>query len=198
MPAARNRARAAGRSTPRGLDGTTWTRTPRSCRAVRRPADARRVVITVVAASGPRICAVGGNRSVESSTPLGRRSSDEADGQERVVRHAHADEYGIARGPQRVRDAALGLAADPFGIARGRGDASVKRLSELEHDVGPVLSGPYLTEQSARVDGWQGAGFPGRHRRPGRIQVVHPALFGAEIAEVAGVRRGRQRLNRHH
>jgi hypothetical protein len=113
-------------------------------------------VITVVAASGPRICAVGGQpkRRVEHD-PQGRRSSDEADGQERVVRHhgAHADEYGIARGPQRLRDAALGLAADPFGIARGRGDASVERLSELEHDVGPVLSGPYLTEQSARVDG---------------------------------------------
>ena len=55
MPAARSRAGAAGRSTPRGLDGTTL--------------------------------------------------HDEADGQERVVRHhgAHADEYGIADGPQRVR-----------------------------------------------------------------------------------------------
>jgi hypothetical protein len=85
--------------------------------------------------------------------PAGRRSSEEADGQERVVRHhgAHADEYGIARGPQRVRDAAIGLAADPFGIARGRGDASVERLSKLEHDGGPVLSGPASTIQVAQL-----------------------------------------------
>ena len=44
---------------------------PAACGAVRRPADARRVVITVVAASGPRICAVGGSRRVESARPAG-------------------------------------------------------------------------------------------------------------------------------
>ena len=134
--------------------------------------------------------------------PHRRGARDHPHGQFRIVADdgADADHHGVARGAQGVRHDPFGLAADPLGVAGGRGDAAVERLGVLEHHERSIGMSPDVTEQGHDVHRRVGRrGRPRRgvgHRLPRRPNVVHPLRFGVEVPEVAVMGSGRQRHDR--
>ncbi len=155
VPEARSVARAARRSTLPASSGTTSTRTPCWRSAVRRAASERAVVMTVVAASGPRILAfLGTRRLVSSTTRRGDGPGDHTNGELGIVSNhsPDADEDAVTRRSERMRHASLGLAADPAGVAGCGGDTSVEALGVLEDDERPIVKRSDVPEQRRGVD----------------------------------------------
>ena len=136
-PAARRLANTLRTSTCPSRSPTTSTRTPHWRSIDRRVGSERSVVMTVVAASGPRILASTGRRRLVSRTTR----SGEAPGTIRTVSWGSSaitvptpTSTASQAAWQTVRELTFGSAADPFRVPCRRCDATVDGLRVLQHD----------------------------------------------------------------